>query len=71
MVKRNGELEHVHFVALDDVIQDRSGLNGPGFKQGHLSHALVIGLDDVRFPLVLKRQAQGQSNSFNGGELPV
>src|SRR6185437_1229697 len=55
VMARHGKLEDVALVALDDVLEDRSALDGARLERSHLLHPRVIALHDVDLALVRSR----------------
>ena len=58
VMDRHGQLEHVDFVAFQDIFEDRPGLDHLGLEHLHVGHDVMIGFDDIGFVLVFERQAQ-------------
>src|SRR3989338_810032 len=71
VMQRNRELEHIHLVALEHMVENGTLLDDLRLDQRHVLHALVIRLDDVYLSLVFQRQAQGEGDSLDRGELSV
>src|SRR5438093_10701729 len=71
MMERNRELEYVHVVAFENVVENGSALYELRLDELHVLHALVIGLDDLNLSFIFKRQAKGPGDSLDGRELAV
>src|SRR5262245_12036836 len=54
MMHGYGKLQHVDLVAFQNIIKDRSGLDVSGLDKLHVFHAVMVGFDDIRLPLILQ-----------------
>jgi len=71
VVQRHGKLQHVDGVARQNVLEDRPIAHDARLEHRHALHALVVGLHEIRAPLILQRQPERQRDSPDCGEVPV
>ena len=71
VVTRHREFQHIDGIALDDVFEDRPVLDEARRQRFEVAHALMIALHDVDLAVMLERQAEGQGDAADRGELAV